>query len=436
MPRRMALGYGIGAFGLTSFGTVPGLLLAIYLTDELGVAAGLASIVVLLPKAWDVFFMPYVGRLSDRLAARSGSRAPLLLFGALGLAIGFPLMFGVPRSFLGVAAALWVLVAFTLAASAFAMYVVPYTALSAEITSSTQQRTSLMSWRVAFQATGIITFGVGAPLIRSSATDGPWAGYALMALCVGVVAGIALLLCWSRLRRMPRRVVGLIAERESIREQMRTLSRIPSLRRLVLAFALQAVATGAILTGLAYYSSYVLGIASYAVVFGVLLLPIVLTMPIWNRWGRRHGNRAGFLLSSTVFLIGILASPLALVLPAWVMLAILAFAATGYGGMQLFPLALLPDEISASATESGIQRAGSFTGVWVAVETVCFAIGPAIFLLILALGGFVASSTGGAEQPASAIAAIVVGFGVGPALIVAASIPLIRRLPVPQTSGK
>ena len=47
-------GYGLGSVATGSFGTVPGLLLLPYLTDRLGVTAGLAGLIVFLPKAWDV----------------------------------------------------------------------------------------------------------------------------------------------------------------------------------------------------------------------------------------------------------------------------------------------------------------------------------------------------------------------------------------------
>ncbi len=430
LSRKVVLGYGLGAFGTTAFGTVPGLLLAIYLTDDLAVSAGLASLIVLLPKVWDVVFMPFVGRLSDRTATHSGSRAPLLLLGGIGLALSLPLMFAVPRGLLGVGAAIWVLVAYTLAATAYALYVVPFTAMSAEITGVPSERTSLLSWRVALQAAGIITFGVGAPLIRQVASDGPWSGYALMGLAVGLVSGVALIFAWQRLRRIPRVVSGAFDAQESVRDQLREAWHFAPLRLLLSAFALQAVAAGAVLAGLAYYATYVLELTSYALVFGVLLAPVVITMPVWSAWGRRRGKRSGYLLASTLFLLGVLASPLALVLPASMMLVILAAAATGYGGMQMYPLSMLPDAIDDSAAQTGVQRAGGFTGVWVAVETVCFAIGPAIFLATIALGGFVSTSDGGAAQPAGAIAAILVGFGVIPTLLVAASLPLIRRVAV------
>ena len=106
LSRGATLGYAVGAAGTAGFGTVPGLLLAIYLTNTLGVAAGIASLVVLLPKLWDVFFLPYVGNLSDRSVARTGNRARFLVFGAIGMLICFPLMFAVPAGVgAGIAAA-------------------------------------------------------------------------------------------------------------------------------------------------------------------------------------------------------------------------------------------------------------------------------------------------------------------------------------------
>ena len=69
LPRKVRLGYATGSLVTGAFGTVPGLLLLPYLTDTLGVAAGLAGLLVLLPKAWDVVVNPVAGRLSDPTTA-------------------------------------------------------------------------------------------------------------------------------------------------------------------------------------------------------------------------------------------------------------------------------------------------------------------------------------------------------------------------------
>src|SRR6185312_6664195 len=87
--RRRLLSYGVGSVGTGIFSTVPGLLLLYYMTDTLAVPAGVAGLVVTLPKAWDAFFNPYVGAASDREAVRSGRRSRLLLAGAISLPPAF-----------------------------------------------------------------------------------------------------------------------------------------------------------------------------------------------------------------------------------------------------------------------------------------------------------------------------------------------------------
>ena len=103
------------------------------MTDTLGVPAGAAGLVVALPKAWDVFFNPFVGAASDREAVRTGRRTKLLMMGGVALPAAFAAMFLSPATKSG--AVLWVTVAFVLAASAFSLFQVPYVALPTEMAS-------------------------------------------------------------------------------------------------------------------------------------------------------------------------------------------------------------------------------------------------------------------------------------------------------------
>ena len=219
LTRGATLGYAVGAAGTAGFGTVPGLLLAIYLTNTLGVAAGIASLVVLVPKLWDVFFLPYVGTLSDRAVARTGNRARFLVFGAIGMLVCFPLMFAVPAGIAPMVAAFWVLITFLVAASAFGFFQVPYIALAAEITDSPRERTTLMSWRVGFQVIGILLFGVGAPVVVGLFADEN-SGYLAMGIAVGGLIALGMLVCWSVVRRLQRYVTESTAGTSSTPKTM------------------------------------------------------------------------------------------------------------------------------------------------------------------------------------------------------------------------
>lgn len=430
LNRGATLGYAVGAAGTAGFGTVPGLLLAIYLTNTLGVAAGIASLVVLIPKLWDVFFLPYVGTLSDRAVARSGNRARFLVFGAIGMLVCFPLMFAVPAGVGAGLAAIWVLIAFLVAASAFGFFQVPYIALAAEITDSPRERTTLMSWRVGFQVIGILLFGVGAPVVVGLFADEN-AGYLAMGVAVGGLIALGMLVCWSVVHRLHRYVTEATAGTHSPIAQFRTAWAARPFRLLVCAFIVQALGAGAVLAAAPYFSRYILGVDDFGLVFGVLLVPAVIFMPMWARVGHRLGKRRGFIIASFIFMAGLLASLLASRLPLAVALLLIAVTSVGYAGMQMFPLAMLPDTISDDAARTGEQRAGSFTGVWTAGETAAFAIGPALVLLLLAVTGYISTTAGQAvEQPALAITGVQLAFSVLPVVLVALSLPLVWRYPL------
>src|SRR3954471_7798489 len=167
LPRRILAGYSLGSLVTGAFGTVPGLLLLPYLTDTLGVAAGIAGLLILLPKAWDVVVNPLAGRLSDRTRTRWGARRPYLLVAGLALAVLFASMFaGVVT---GAGAAVWVSVTFLATATAFAFFQVPYVAMPADMTEAAGltdpygERTRMMTWRVAALALTILISGALAP---------------------------------------------------------------------------------------------------------------------------------------------------------------------------------------------------------------------------------------------------------------------------------
>src|SRR6186997_2291389 len=161
LDRRLRVGYGLGSVATGTFGTVPGLMLLPYLTDTLGITAALAGVIVFAPKAWDVVLNPIAGRISDRSTDPRGPRRPFLLRGGLALAV----MFASVDLGSTTADGLWVLVMFVLCATAYAFFQVPYVAMPAEITSSYDERTRLMTWRVALLALTIMATGASAPLI-------------------------------------------------------------------------------------------------------------------------------------------------------------------------------------------------------------------------------------------------------------------------------
>lgn len=79
------------------------------------------------------------------------------------MSIAFSLIFAGPESDSKALEAAWVLVFFLAAATAYAFFQVPYVAMPAEMTSSYDERTRLMTWRVALLALTIMIAGASAP---------------------------------------------------------------------------------------------------------------------------------------------------------------------------------------------------------------------------------------------------------------------------------
>ena len=115
------------------------------------------------------------------------------------------------------------------------------------------------------------------------------------------------------------------------------------------------------------------------------------------------------------------------VAPPAVVFAATAVVGVGYAGCQVFPMAMLPDAAAVDSARTGENRAGVYTGVWTAGETLGLALGPAVFALVLALGGYLSSQGREITQPGSALTAITLGFSVLPAALTLASLWWLRQ---------
>ena len=90
---------------------------------------------------------------------------------------------------------------FLAAATAYAFFQVPYVAMPAEITTSYDERTRLMTWRVAILAFTIMLAGATAPLIRDAV--GGRDGYRVMGVVMAVLIVAGVVSAYVGTRRAP-----------------------------------------------------------------------------------------------------------------------------------------------------------------------------------------------------------------------------------------
>jgi Na+/melibiose symporter-like transporter len=293
--------------------------------------------------------------------------------------------------------------------------------MPAEMTTDTDERTRMMTWRVVVLAVAILLSGATAPLVVDAL------GYTAMGAYIGVLLLIGSLGAYFFTRGVPP--AGRVAASGSLATQLRLVGANANFRHLLVTFVLQALAIGSILAGVTYVAGHLITDPGAAtIMFAAFVGPALLVTPVWERVALRRGKRAGYLLSSTVLAVGALAllgTATGSALAAYVAAGI---TGVGYAGTQVFPLAMLPDVAGEDARVTGVNRIGVFTGVWTASETLGLALGPGLYALILQLGGYL-PSTAGTEvvQPSSALTAIAVGVSVVPAVLVAVSLIWVRR---------
>lgn len=433
-PRTIVL-YAIGSLGTGGYATLPGLVLTYFLTDNLGVAALAAGLIVTAAKIWDVVIDPLIGAASDRQLARTGSRRGFMIVGALALPVFFALTFAVPPSWGPVTGAICVLLAFLGTATAFSLFQVPYVALPAELTDSYDERTRLLGWRVVVLTASILLFGAGGPALRKAGDD-PVLGYLLMGIAAGVVIGVGMLIsartadaAAARRSDEPMPAAPPAGLREQYLSGFRALRRSQPFRALLGTFLLQALATGTMLAGAQYVATWVLRSEdAVTFVFVALVGPALIATPVWTAIARRLGKERAFRLASVLFTIAAASITVAAWSPgAWIYGSV-AVAGVAYAGLQSLPMAMLPDVISHDERRNGAGQAGTFTGVWTAGETVGFALGATAVSLTLAATGYISTVAGTTvEQPDAAITGIVLSFSILPALLMVASLAPLNR---------
>lgn len=430
LPASTVAMYAIGSLGTGGFATLPGLVLTYYLTDNLGVAAAVAGIVITVAKLWDVVIDPVIGALTDRQLARTGSRRGLMLTGAVGLPILFALTFAVPPAFGPTVGAIWVLVAFTATATAFSLFQVPYIALPAELTRGYDERTRLLTVRVIVLTVAILLFGAGGPILRGITGD-PVSGYLVMGIVAGLVIGLGMFVATRVAPRGTPATGG--GERLDVRAHyaagIRAIRRSQPFRVLLSTYVLQALATGLMLAGAQYVATYVMHSEdAITLLFVALIAPALLAAPVWQAVSRRIGKTRAFRLATLLFVIATLAITLALWAPGAWLYAPVGLAGIAYAGMQSLPMAMLPDVITHDEQAAGAGQAGSFSGVWTAGETIGFAFSASALALVLALTGYIPSVAGqDVTQPASAVTGIVLTFSVLPAVLAVLSLVTLAR---------
>ncbi len=431
--------FGAGDWGTSAAATARNVFWFVFLTNVVGLNAGLAGSIWLVGRLWDAINDPLVGSLSDRLSSRWGRRRPFLLIGAIPFALSFFLMFVVPPFSSTAALVAYYSIIFLLYDTLYTLVNVPYLALVPELADGYDERSSLTGWRTAFSFLGQLVTA-GAFKLLAEQVFAPWFGGGPDALRMGYMVAAGL---WSLTMALPFIVLALTIrepDNKPVESPVRPLENMREVFsnkpfRIAALIYLLCFSTGDIIliVLVRYLIDYVqvqpgLDNLVLATVLGSSLLSIPLVLALM----RRTDKRAAYLINIS-FMVSVLAVG-AFLPPDGQNLVFIgaALAGVGFAGMTIIPWAIVADVIDVDELRTGERREGLYTGYLVFLRKL--ATGILVFGAgqLLNAAGFVSTTTGSEFiiQPGAALNAMRFLVTVVPAVALTLSLLLAWRFPL------
>ena len=203
IPRLTKIIYGTGDWGVASFNTLRQIFYAIFLTDVVGLDPRLASFAAFIGVIWDAVNDPLVGAWSDKLRTRWGRRRPFLLLFAIPYGLAFLILWWAPPWKSQILLMIHMMLAYALSDTFQTLVVVPFHALTPEMTSDYDERTSLASYRMFFNFLASLAAGVAAPMIVDATLAGGGTqqqGYLVASAIFGATSVVPYLLIFFAVR--------------------------------------------------------------------------------------------------------------------------------------------------------------------------------------------------------------------------------------------
>ena len=426
LTRRDKLIYGVGDTGFSMTSTILGAYFAIFLVDVVGLRPEVAAIAIFIGSTWDYVNDPLFGYLSDRTRTRWGRRRPYLLFGALPYALTFTLLWYRPSLDNPFALTAYYSLVYILYEAAATLVYMPYFALTPELTSDYDQRTSLTSYRMFFSIfDSLLAFTVPLMIVGSFSPQNAhkiiWMG-----VFFGLLSAAPLLLVFAGTRE---RKEFMQQQRYSIKDSIKVAFRNrPFLYSLGIYLATW-VSVQIVQATLLFYVKYVAVREPYSdVIMATIFITAIFALPLWNyvaqRWDKRWGYIGGiaFWAAVQVVLISVnQATPL-----VWI-LFLCFLAGIGVAAAHVLPWAIIPDAIEWGELQTGQRHEGMFYSLVTLSHKVATSLAVPFILLVLGWSGYVPNA---AVQPQSALWGIRIAIGPIPALLLLTGIFLATRYPL------
>lgn len=426
LTRREKLLYGVGDIGFSLTTTILGAYFAIFLTDVVGLRPGIAAIAVFIGKSWDYINDPLFGHISDRTRTRWGRRRPFLLFGSLPLALTFAMLWWQPGFEHPLALAGYYSLAYIFYEAAATFLYMPYFALTPELTSDYDERTSLTTYRMFFSILGsLLAFTLPLMIVGSFAPENAGRVF-LMGLFFGLLAAAPMLLVFFGTEE---REDFIELEKPSLRQSLKSAWDNKPFRFSLAIFLATWISVDVLQSTLLFFVKYVVQRESQNdIIMATIFVVAIFALPIWNwvseRWSKRWAYIYGIAFWGVVQMLLITLTPQT---GLWVLLFLCTLAGIGVAAAHVLPWAILPDAIEWDEYKTGKRHEGMFYSLTTLARKIASSVAIPVVLLLLEFTGYQPNVV---QQPGSAVLGIRMVIGPLPAILLMMGIFFAYRYPL------
>ncbi|OGN88601.1 MAG: hypothetical protein A2Y88_03870 [Chloroflexi bacterium RBG_13_48_10] len=403
--------YGSGDLGFSLTTTIVAAYYAIFLTDVVGVSARIAAVAIFIGRTWDYVNDPLFGYISDRTRSRWGRRRPYLLFGAIPFAIVFTLMWWKPPIQGDVALAVYYAFIYVLFDASATIIYMPYFALTPELTSDYDERTSLTSVRAFFSILGsLLAFTIPLMIINGFSPDHA-PNVLVMGLIFGIVSAIPMFLVFLGTRERPE---FMHQKQPGFKESLKASFQNKPFVFSAVIYLFTWVSVDILQTIMLYFIKYVAKREGDSdLIMATIFIVGIIALPLWVWTSRRLNKRLAYIIgiaffaSVLILLINITpATPL-----SWILI-LCVLAGIGVSAAHVIPWAIIPDAIEYGELKTGERHEGMFYSLISLAQKVASSFAIPLALLVLDATGYIPNGT---TQPPSALLGIRIVTGPIPA---------------------
>ncbi len=418
--------YGSGDLGFSITSTIIGFYFLFFLTDVVGVNIKIAGLAIFIGRTWDYINDPLFGYISDRTRTRWGRRRPFLLFGPIPYAIFFTLMWWKPPIQGDFALVIYYTVIYILYDASATMIYMPYFALTPELTSDYDERTSLTSVRAFFSLFGsLVAFTIPLMIVGNLSPENT-NNVLIMGLVFGIASAIPLWFVFygthERLEFMNQKLPGLL---ESIRASVNNRPFLYSAAIYLFTWVSIDILQASIL----YFIIHVVNQEqNNMIIMASIFVIAMIALPLWTWISHRLNKRIAYIIG-VAFLAAVLlvlvtltpATPLTFI----VFLCILA--GIGVSAAHVMPWSIIPDAIEYDELKTGERHEGMFYSFISLSQKIASSFAILMVSQVLGATGYIQNST---QQPASAVLGIRIVIGPLPAFMLCIGIVFAMLYPL------